>query len=89
MDNLNDKISNEEQKQPSCLGAVMPRFYFTRFHKGTEHSGWEIAFFGFCFKWMKFPNFRKYAYWRCANFGKIAMLNRSIEFTMPRIKNEA
>ena len=22
MDNLNDKVSNEEQKQPSCLGAV-------------------------------------------------------------------
>jgi hypothetical protein len=24
MDNLNDKLSNEEQSQPSCLGAVMP-----------------------------------------------------------------
>jgi hypothetical protein len=23
MDNLNDKLSNEEQSQPSCLGAVM------------------------------------------------------------------
>lgn len=33
--------------------------------------------------------FRKYAYWRCANFGKIAMWNRSIEFTMPRLKNVA
>ena len=24
MDNLNDKLSNEAQSQPSCLGAVMP-----------------------------------------------------------------
>jgi len=23
MDNLNDKLSNEEQSQPSCLGAVI------------------------------------------------------------------
>lgn len=65
-------------------GNIEPYFHFKRFHKGTEHSGWEIAVFGFCFKWMKFLNFKKYAYWRCANFGKIAMWNRSIEFTLPR-----
>jgi hypothetical protein len=26
MDNLNNKLSDEAQSQPSCLGAVMPRF---------------------------------------------------------------
>ena len=26
MDNLNDKLSNEAQSQPSCLGAVSSRF---------------------------------------------------------------
>lgn len=26
MDNLNDKLSNEAQNQPSCLGAVISRF---------------------------------------------------------------
>ena len=87
MSTKND-CEKDETKALSQI-AVMLRFHFTRFHKGTEHSCWEIAIFGFCFKWMKFPNFRKYAYWRCANFGKIAMWNRSIEFTMPRLKNGA
>lgn len=27
MDNLNDKLSNENQSQPSCLGAVISRFF--------------------------------------------------------------
>jgi hypothetical protein len=27
MDNLNNKLSNEAQNQPSCLGDVMHRFY--------------------------------------------------------------
>jgi hypothetical protein len=63
-----------------------PTFYFTRFHKGTPYSGWEILIFNFCFKWMNSPDFQKFTYWRCANFGKIAMLNKSIEFTLPRIK---
>lgn len=27
MDNLNDKISNEAQRQPSCLGDVMPSLH--------------------------------------------------------------
>ena len=82
-----EETSKNNETAQLGIGAVMPRFHFTRFHKGTEHSGWEIAIFGFCFKWMKFPNFNKYAYWRGANFGKIAMWNRSIEFTMPRLKN--
>lgn len=82
-------MSELPNKPQSNIGAVMSRFHFTRFHKGTEHSGWEISIFGFCFKWMKFPNFRKYAYWRCANFGKIAMWNMSIEFTMTRLKHGA
>jgi hypothetical protein len=28
MDNLNDKLSNEAQSQPSLLGAVISRFFF-------------------------------------------------------------
>jgi hypothetical protein len=27
MDNLNNKLSDETQSQPSCLGAVMPSLY--------------------------------------------------------------
>ena len=61
--NKMEEISKNNETTQLGIGAVMPRFHFTRFHKGTEHSGWEIAIFGFCFKWMKFPNFRKYAYW--------------------------
>ena len=76
---------NAPQNQQLNIAGVMPRFHFTRFHKGTEHSGWEIAILGIVFKWMKFPNFKQYAYWRGANFGKIAMWNRSIEFTLPRL----
>lgn len=84
------KENKTSQTTAQCaIPDVMPRFYFTRFHKGTEHSGWEIAILGIVFKWMKFPNFKKYAYWRCANFGKIAMWNRSIEFTLPRLRNGA
>jgi len=64
----------------------IPNLYFTRFHKGTEHSGWEIAILGICFKWMKFSNHKHFKYWRCMNFGKIAMWNRSIEFTLPYLK---
>ena len=67
---------------------IMPCFHFKRFHEGTEHNGWEITIFGFCFKWMKFPNFKKYTYWRGKNFGKIAIWNRSIEFTLPCLKND-
>jgi hypothetical protein len=80
-----------EKEETKALNqdAVRPRFHFTRFHKGTKHSGWEISVFRFCFKWMKFYNHNKYGYWRGANFGKIAMWNRSIEFTMPRLRNEA
>lgn len=63
-----------------------PIFHFTTFHKNTEHSGWEISFYKLCFKWMKYPETRKYTYWRCGNFGKIAMWNRCIEFTLPEIK---
>jgi len=28
MDNLNEKLSNEAQNQPSCLGAAISRFSF-------------------------------------------------------------
>lgn len=79
------KNKTSKTEQPCTLHSVMPRFHFTRFHKGTEHSGWEIAILGIVFKWMKSPNFKRYAYWRFANFGKIAMWNRSIEFTLPRL----
>lgn len=67
----------------------IPRFHFARFHVGTDYEGWEIAIFGIVFKWMKFPKHPNYAYWGGANFGKIAMWNRSIEFTLPRLRNGA
>jgi hypothetical protein len=78
---------NNPQSQQLNIAGVMPRFHFTRFHVGTDFEGWEIAIFGICLKWMKFLNHKHYTYWRCANFGKIAMWNRSIEFTLPRLSN--
>lgn len=86
--NTENDCEKHEDKALSQI-AVMPRFYFTRFYVGTDFEGWEISIFGICFKWMKFLNHRKYTYWRGANFGKIAMFNRSIEFTLPRISNGA
>jgi hypothetical protein len=81
MGNNKKEVKTKNSNLP--ISNVIPRFHFTRFHTGTEHSGFEIAIFGIVFKYMKFPNFKKYAYWRGRNFGKIAMLNRSIEFTLP------
>ena len=45
MDNLNNKLSNEAQNQPSCLGAVMPRFFargkFSMWILDIEYNGKE------------------------------------------------
>jgi hypothetical protein len=46
MDNLNEKLSNEAQSQPSCLGAVMCRFFkelYTETKEGIEEDEWVIA----------------------------------------------
>jgi hypothetical protein len=80
-------MNNAVTKQ-SNIADTMPWFHFTRFHVGTDFDGWEIAIFGVYFKWMKFLNHKHYTYWRCTNFGKIAMCNRSIEFTLPHIKTK-
>ena len=42
-----EETKKQEETAQLGIGAVMHRFHFTRFHKGTEHSGWEIAIFGF------------------------------------------
>jgi hypothetical protein len=36
MDNLNKKLSDEAQNQPSCLGAVMRSCYFCQFFQHEE-----------------------------------------------------
>ena len=39
MDNLNNKLSDESQSQPSCLGAVMPRLFYVVARNSEET--WE------------------------------------------------
>lgn len=39
MDDLKDKLSNEAENQPSCLGAVIPRLFFVVAR--TSEEGWE------------------------------------------------
>lgn len=38
MDNLNDKLSNEAQSQPSCLGAVMRSAFGYRFKVTSKQN---------------------------------------------------
>ena len=38
MDNLNDKLSNEAQSQPSCLGAVMRSDFGYRFKVTSKQN---------------------------------------------------
>ena len=50
MDNLNDKLSNEAQSQPSCLGAVMPSIYSMKLHEvialtPTSIEGTAVSYF--------------------------------------------
>lgn len=67
-----------------------PRFFFSRSHKGTEHDQIQLGLFGMCFKWMKWNEpYKRPVYWRGANFGKIAWYYRSVEFTLPRLKQQA
>jgi hypothetical protein len=35
MDNLNEKLSNEAESQPSCLGAAMRSAYFVKLQGGN------------------------------------------------------
>ena len=57
MDNLNEKLSDEAQSQPSCLGAVMRRFLMEFMLNGKVERE-EVA----CKDWSKAKHFiqRKY-----------------------------
>jgi hypothetical protein len=50
MDNLNEKLSDEAQSQPSCLGAVMPSIYSMKLHEvialtPTSVEGAAVSYF--------------------------------------------
>jgi len=72
MDNLNDKLSNEEQSQPSCLGDVMCRlFHYIRTVEDIKFidtvSGRSVGQFE-CVKCKrKFMANKKNSWFRCYN----------------------
>lgn len=56
------------------------------FHKNTPYWQYQLTIFNYYISWERFE-VKRFIYFRGNNFGKIIFLNRSLEFSLPKINN--
>ncbi len=86
---MSNQVEGQSVSPNDAKPVVMRRFFFTKFHQGTEYAGWQMGWLGYAVGIRKWPRTTGFAIWKTRNSREVVWLNRGFQFIWPLPKNNA